>query len=273
MKAAHLFILALAALTAAASAAPQKIKFTPACPQHAERACLVMSVGTLQRPTKRAIWRKARANEPLFVRGRIGGGEAQVFRVIRAGEAWESMSVAYFGRTAENRPIFLTDRGPIEVEAPYFDADEQLGLVVVERRGKHIIDRYLRIADGEYVVNSAHDVAVWDVARKVCIAAPRRRPGELVVAKGKCKAWDSLGPGLTLERRISGNVEYPVEDDVPDRLYTTVFTSRGMTMRIRGSHELLAQPDVPVDECGDEVAAPIAFERLDAALDWMRVRE
>lgn len=279
MKAAVSLLFALCVSVASAggaAASPVVISFVSSCPRAAVRACLVVPVAVLDRPTTRALWRKSRETEPLLVRGRIAGGEARVYRVTDI-ERWEPLTAAYFGRTADNRPIFLTDRGALEVEAPYLDVEELPGLVALDATRKKPIARYLAVSEGEYVVNDARDVAVWDVERKQCIVAPQRRPGLLTVAKDKCKAWVSLSAGLTLARRMTGNIEYAIDHGLPGPFEIGLsFDSHPVSWRevqqVRGLPVLIAQLQYD-DECGTDEVLPVAFERLDRGLDWMRLRE
>lgn len=244
-------------------------------------ACLTIPLQWIERASKGATYRKRRGdNEPVLLRGRLAGGAPQVFRLTSfAGNAagTDLGTVAYLGRTAANQPIILTNRGPLEIEAPFIDARELPGLVVIDETRWRIVARYLDIAKGEYVVNSAQDIAVLDFERGVCIVAPRRRPGPLVVAKGKCKAREPLGDGLTLDRRVSGNVSSSFPDQIerfPHEL-GLVFAdpvSFGDPVRVNGARILLTQPQYE-ETCGTDIEPDHPYEPLTEPVDWMGFRE
>ena len=253
------------------------------CPKSGpERACLLIPLQWIDRASPHAKYRKRRGDdERVLLRGRLAGGASQIFRLspFAGYAAGATLGYgAYLGRTEANRPIVLTNRGPLEVEAPFIDAQELPGLVAIDETRWRIVARYLDIAKGEYVVNSVQDVAVWDYERNVCIVAPRRQPGLLVVAEGKCKAREPLGIDLTLDRRVSGNIALPDGLDYIARYpheMGLVFAdpvSFGDAMRVRGSHYLLTQPQFE-DTCGTDVEPNYPYEPLTEAVDWMRFRQ
>jgi hypothetical protein len=152
------------------------------------------------------------------------------------------------------------------------------GLIVLDDERKRVIARYLAAKDGEYVVTTAMDVAVWDSERDVCILTPQRRPGLLAVANGRCKAREQSSIELAFERSVSGNVTDEVQLVLPDPYeFGLSYPSDepvgwGRTVLARGSNLVLTTVD-RMDECGTDIEPDYSYPPLDRSVDWMAIRE
>lgn len=267
------------AFGAVANAKPiPKLTFSDECPKTgSKRACLVVPIEWMWwRDTKRSVYRVPKDNEPRLVLGRLASGAPRVFELTDIGAA------AYLGRTAENRPIFLTARGPFEVHAPYIDVEMTAAFFIYKSGTAEVLAHYLRVNNSEYVVGGAHKVGVWDFGRHLCIVAPRRRPGMLSIDPSACRAREPLGddPDLVLDRRISGAFSYEPEPEFPSLgdLNVPMMESDAISIsfnyiaRIRGTKYVVA--DFKLDDaCGTDESPPLPFEPLDQPVDWLALRD
>lgn len=132
---------------------------------------------------------------PQYLRlwGRLEGGPQTAFVLKVDWEpAWrpedrDFPGIAYRGRSADNNPIILTDRGALEITTAGVDLPFSDYHLVDARRWK-VITRLFSPQRGEYIFTSATRIGLWDDERKLCISAPLKEPGFLRVAPENCAA-------------------------------------------------------------------------------------
>lgn len=189
-------LIALSALFGVAHAAPPTLNAVLECPKKGpHRACL-----------KVFMWgsglKEDEIDTPLYLRqprqrfetlwGRLDGGPQTQFRVRvyaegTPGELNDPPLTAYLGRSSDNNPIILTDRGALEVTSAGIDAAESDFYLIDARRWK-LTDRLFAPSRGEFAFTSAARIGVWDEKRALCVTAPTKRPGLLRVAPENCAA-------------------------------------------------------------------------------------
>lgn len=123
------------------------------------------------------------------IRGRLNGGEAQVYRVtLYLGDSpcATDGSVALTGLTQDGRPIILTDLGPFEI----IEAEVQTGITsstLIDPASRTVIRHY--IGDPFWSLplfyHGPDDVTVWIADKGSCLTA--LTAGETVdLARGRC---------------------------------------------------------------------------------------
>jgi hypothetical protein len=276
-----LISLVVATMTAPSAAwASDRIVLLDTCPEKtAPFVCLTMPFEWHWRPSQEVIHRRVPEYEVLRIRGHLLNQPSRVYSVsddarldtLRGFSAGNAIgSFAYVGRSKENRPIVLTNRGPFEIEAPFIDVSGVPGLIVVDGKRNKVVTRYFPFDQGEYVVNSPTDVAIWDADRHRCIEAPHRRPGLIRLNGSKCRNFEPLANGLPLPGPASGILDYD-----QDYLFSGLDLATNQTgptlsknvKRIRGTDYYVMQVEL-MDYCGTDEEPDTVVERLDRPGDW-----
>jgi hypothetical protein len=121
--------------------------------------------------------------------------EANVSHYLPGTKIIAEVFAAYAGRTADNRPLILTDRGVLEVRTRALDLHGLPSMVTFREKDLEVLDRFYETASGPFVVTANGVVTAWDRERKLCIIAPRLAPGPLSLHTAACKA--AGGPGAS----------------------------------------------------------------------------
>lgn len=182
------------ALSVGAQAAPSALNATLRCPAAGPHsACLPVT-----------LWRDAGgifpdisfpSTGPQYVSlwGRLNGGAQAAFKLkvdwerVSQPEDKQDPAISYLGRSSDNNPIILTDRGAFEITSAGIDVSDS-DFHLIDARRWRVFDRLLNLNYGEFVFTSAKRIGVWDDTRRLCITAPTRIPGLLRVAPMHCAA-------------------------------------------------------------------------------------
>lgn len=144
----------------------------------------------------------------IFLSGRLAGRRVRVYEVRRNGEherRLESPPLAYIGRSRENRPLFLTDAGPLEVLSRGFDVtwgNANTREIVVADANRNTATRYVGVVPDPIYEANGGELRVWARTGERCISLPTKRPGRLVLRASGCpREGAQLVPAdLTLDR-------------------------------------------------------------------------
>lgn len=191
------------------------------CPKAGpHQACLPFPFRLAQQARERTLRKRAHSEAVTkfyLIKGRLSGGDVLLFRlkVIQKYSMDDDANsddpgvLPYRGRTARNRPVILTDRGPLEILTKEFDADFSPNMFVVDEKRWSVVARYATVFD-PYLKASPSGMDVWIKANGACVSAPQRKPILLTTNKHGCdgdgKLVDAPGffhaPGANLERLV-----------------------------------------------------------------------
>lgn len=183
------------------------------------RACLLIEFQVAVDGSKRATIETTRnsstVSQSVSLEGKLRQSAAESFQLQIQHDndnfAFDTDlgALPYLGRSVRNRPIVLTNRGPLEILTRSIDIAYPDGLILVDEQRHRVADRYFESYAKPYVVTHTHAIFVWDQARQSCVSAPRRLPALLTLATSACK--EAGLPGEFDD--VSGNVIRVYEDD------------------------------------------------------------
>lgn len=130
--------------------------------------------------------------QSILLKGRLVGGAPRLFRLTYRREDdghtpfWNIGSAAFLGRSPLNRPIVLTNRGPLEILTLAIDVAYGNTFMIADARTWKMKPPVLELVGGDYSAAAPDDIGVWDKSHKVCIEAPTRSPGMLKLRKNGC---------------------------------------------------------------------------------------
>jgi hypothetical protein len=144
----------------------------------------------------------------ISLTGRLAGGPTRAYTLRRQGEREPSdlsPSMAYVGRSSGNRPLILTDAGPLEVLSSGFDVTWENATsreIVVADTNRNIATRYIGVIPDPIYETNGEELRVWARAGERCISLPVERPGRLIERKSGCpKVTAQLVPAdVSLDR-------------------------------------------------------------------------
>lgn len=190
--------LAAAALAAflicgsAAAAEPPTIVAVDKCP--AKSACVAMDISIAAEEKEARLIRPGRpqcGGKVYRVRGRLRGSAVRFYHLALQGSCTSNCAdgtAAYFGRSARNAPIIMTNLGRFEIVDNGVDVGVADDLIVLdETRGA--IAKYIGnfAGSGDFFVERSRVYMRHD--KGPCITAPQSRPGLLAaVDVRRCRA-------------------------------------------------------------------------------------
>jgi len=183
----------------------------------------------------------------VTVNGRLDGGELK--RHTIAVNDFSTLpggfdSMPYLGRSLANRPIILTNRGPLEIVSAGFDLKslDPETIVVDEKRG--VVARYAGLQKQIYEVSTT-GVRFWRQEKGRCVSEPTKVPGAIEVRAGRCRRNEArLSPAADLpfarvEALVPELKDYHVQSDNPpdgtflgDGNYIQVYRVKGTSFLI-----------------------------------------
>jgi len=172
-----------------AHCAPELVRLPRDCPTTGpHRGCLFLALSTpSDSPQPAEILRKD-GNFALLVRvrGRFAGSARNVRLMTSAPGANDGYFMApYLGRSKQNHPIVLTDRGPFEILSG-LDFNGMPGLVVIDEPRSRVIAEYFDV-DFPTIRISPRGISAFVESGDACVSAPRRIPGLLVLDARACE--------------------------------------------------------------------------------------
>lgn len=231
--------------------------------------------------------------------GRLAGGDQTEFVLTFDWEsAWrpedrDFPGLAYLGRSPDNNPIVLTDRGPLEITTAGIDLTLS-DLYLVDAHRWRIITRLFTPQRGGYVFTSATRIGIWDEQRSLCISAPLKKPGLLRVAPENCAARPApvaeIEPappstpqeGLRLLAKtligVDPNPSPPLTEDEQEVIWAQEQAARGRAMgnlipeRTTLRDVQRALPDAPNEEMGDIDRAATRWGGMGVGIDVFRIK-
>jgi hypothetical protein len=199
-------VLTVAACVARPAVADTPVTLRPAeCPRssHEYGACLPVEIYVFDDPSRVIYTRQAprdvgyadRIRQVVNLEGILAGGAPRRYRLKlpsrEDGEFNPEVDIgplAYLGRSERNRPIVLTDRGPLEITTPSIDFSLVPALILAREEDMAVRGRFYEAYGAPFVVTRGGEVGAWNATRKVCVSAPRRLPGRLVIVSQACRA-------------------------------------------------------------------------------------
>jgi hypothetical protein len=152
------------------------------------------------------------ATQIVTLKGRLNGGEAsphslKFFEKLGpypdAGGGFPR-PMAYLGRSQENHPIILTNRGPLEILNKEFDLDfSSPKIIIVDEKEKREVARYFSTG---VVDIKERPISVWTSDHGICVSALSNKPGLLKVHSNTCDLGSSAlaaAPEVTLQQLVS----------------------------------------------------------------------
>jgi len=131
------------------------------------------------------------------VDGRLNGGERRAFRIEFVVPYSSPMgegpgdTVAYLGRSLQNRPVILTAQGPLEILNDKVDVDLTPTVVVIDEKNWRLIAQYAGLGTIPTIRTRRGDVTAWLGEGTACVSAPQRQPGALTLSRAACDPPDS----------------------------------------------------------------------------------
>jgi hypothetical protein len=119
----------------------------------------------------------------LSVTGSINGQAERSYRLSYHSKTktWDDDQrpvLPYLGRSAQNKPIILTDAGPLVLTQGDLDlATGVQNVVVIDERRKRVIAEYKLMDEGPVLATETGDG--WVRRYENCVSAPLKRPGRL----------------------------------------------------------------------------------------------
>lgn len=166
-----------------------------------DRACLPFPF-RLAEPIARLGFQRIEDNDNenetklYVVRGRLAGGKPRQFRLRVFQDSRDTDigsdnpgALPYRGRTARNRPIILTDRGPLEILTKEFDADFSSNMFIIDEKRWVLVAAYATVFE-PLVHTTGGRITVWLRTDKACVSAPKRRHGTLTASNSACRQDD-----------------------------------------------------------------------------------
>jgi hypothetical protein len=179
-----------------------------ACPAGSERVCLPFPFRLAEDPKRFGFRRRpddaaGRSIKLYAIKGRLAGGTPKQYQLRVFQDSQDSSigssdpgALPYRGRSAQNRPIILTDRGPLEVLTKGFDADFSSNMYVIDHQRWRAVGAYATVFEPRVTVTHGR-VSVWLKNDQSCVSAPTLRPGALRQSKTACSKNDSRLPAKT----------------------------------------------------------------------------
>jgi hypothetical protein len=203
---------ATAALAAGALSAPLRLAAHTACAKDAS-ACVEM----------RMHWDFARTDKPpigadgtLAVRGRLGNGEVEAYRLALStlpSAGLDLGEVAYLGRSRDGRPVIMTDKGPLAIETRGVHVGRGGSVVIVNTKTRTVKREYLGgLAGATFVIAGANRIGVL-TKTGACLSPPTARPGVLK-AVAHCGGTPKPAAGLAFSERVAGVVTLAPDADL-----------------------------------------------------------
>jgi hypothetical protein len=204
---------AAGAFAVAAMAAPLRLAAHTSCPK-AATDCVEM----------RMHWDFARTDKPpigadgtLAVRGRLGKGEAEAYRLALStlpSAGLDLGEAAYLGRSRDGLPMIMTDKGPLTIETRGVHVGRGGAVVIVNMKTRTVRRTYVGgLTGATYVIGSVTRVGLL-TKTGVCLTPPMARPGSL-------KAVDYCGSvaakpvaGIAFSERVAGAIAPAPEADL-----------------------------------------------------------
>jgi hypothetical protein len=219
---------ALAAVAVARDATAEEVlKRLEKCPP-THRACLSVELFTYNEEFAQTAvkeepssWDKqynTRVVRAVTVRGALAGAAPSTYRLTFKKELSELDGeteigpAAYLGRSPENRPIILTNRGELEIYDGIVDIAVNPSLATMREKEGKLLGKYMAIYGASFVVTKSGEVGAWDDKRKICLTAPRRVPGMVVIITTACRTAGI--PTKDSTERVSGNVVSAPDIDI-----------------------------------------------------------
>lgn len=299
-----LLTLAVASLQSTAHAAPA-LNAVFKCPVRGpHRACIEVTLLREGAEGRDGVFPyiELPSKGPQFMRlwGRIDGGPQTEFMLkLDWEQAWRPddgaafPGIAYLGRSPENNPIILTDRGKFEITTAGIDLALSDFYLIDARRWK-VVTRLFSPDRGEYIFTSATKIGVWDDARKLCISAPMSEPGLLRITPENCAARPA--PAAKIEPRLPSTPQdgfrsivqtligidpkpnlTPSEEE-QEITWAQEQAARGLTMgnlvpeRTTLRHIRRALPDAPNEEMGDIDRVWTRWGGMGVGIDVFRIK-
>ena len=201
-----LLALALSSLQATAPSsfaqAQETLQLQTFCPPSGPIACLTAELNWTDDGSGRisqtplegydAVTEAGPIRQSVLLSGRLNDGPSRPFRLSYRREddghtpLWNIGSAAFLGRSSANRPVVLTNRGPLEILTPAIDVAYGNTFMVADERTWKLKAPFVELAGGGYHAAAPDDIGVWDKRRNVCIEAPTRSPGMLKLRKDGC---------------------------------------------------------------------------------------
>jgi hypothetical protein len=195
-------VVALAAFMAPVAQAQETVTALDTCPaSNPERACLLFPFRLAEDAAGLGFQRpEDNDNEEemklYVVKGRLVGSKPRQFRLRVFRDSRDTNigsdnpgALPYRGRSARNRPIILTDRGPLEILTKEFDADFSSNMFIIDGKRWALITAYAT-AFVPHVRSTSGHIAVWLKTDKACVSAPKRQPGLLTANNIACRRDD-----------------------------------------------------------------------------------
>lgn len=131
-------------------------------------------------------------------------------------------ALPFIGRSERNRPIILTDRGPMEIVTPDIDHLAMPAITVVRQKDMSIVARYFPTSEGLFIITRTGEVGAWETRRRVCVTPPRNVPGVLAIVTKACRAAGFQRSGED-PQDPGGNVVRSPEIEPPPALIERVY--------------------------------------------------
>ncbi len=192
-------------ITSSAEARETTLDALDACPADTERVCLPFPFRLAEDPRRFGFQRRSdddsgKSTKRYTIKGRLAGGtpkqyKLRVFQDSRDSNIGSSDpgALPYRGRSAQNRPIILTDRGPLEILTKGFDADFSPNMYVIDHQRWRAVGAYATVFEPRVTVTHGR-VSVWLKNDQSCVSAPTLRPGALSQSQTACRKNDGRIP-------------------------------------------------------------------------------
>jgi hypothetical protein len=245
-----------------------KVRPLSACPRSGTDfgACLMVDFYDWDRNVVATDWAAPAKDNPdrrlthqiVSITGRLADGEPARYRLdLRPRELtgyempnFDLGVLPYVGRSERNRPIVLTDRGPLEIIDTAVEFAALPTLALVREKDMSLVARYFDARDGTFVVTKDGEVGIWDASRRVCVTPPRKVPGLLVIVSTACRAA-GLTPTGDDDEPV-GNVVGAPEIEAPIELLQKIYRTdppRYLIDRVPGTPFLIIKSQWDGDCC------------------------
>ncbi len=174
---------------AAGAVEPPLIVAVDKCP--AKSACVVVDIVVVAKrddPTRIVGPAKSDCGGKIYhVRGRLRGSAVRAYNLALQGECMADCAdgrAAYFGRTARNAPIILTNLGRFEVVDDGLEVGAAEDLIVLDE-GRRAVAKYIGnyAGSGDYFVERAR--VFMRHGDGPCLTAPQERSGLLAIVDAR----------------------------------------------------------------------------------------
>lgn len=161
-------------------------------------------------------WDFARTDKPpigadgaLAVRGRLGNGEVEAYRLALSTLPSAGLNlgeVAYLGRSRDGLPMIMTDKGPLTIATRGVHVGRGGAVAIVNTKTRKVWRSYMGgFADATFVVAGADRVGIL-TRTGLCLSPPMARPGTLKVVAYCGNDAPKPTAGLAFSERVVGAI-------------------------------------------------------------------